>query len=90
MGKFIQNKSMDIFIGILTYFDSDTDLIIIDSRFVHTEDKSLFKNTIKFNGKIADFNILKIESGEINFSEVFDIIRIDPDHNKITVYIHEY
>lgn len=63
---------MDLLISIIVYFNPDTDLVISNSN-----------NTI-FMGKVKDFNILKIERGDISFAESFYILSMIPDKNKIT------
>lgn len=88
MGKFVQNKSMDTLMSILQYFHPTNGLTIINSAFAHN--KSCIQNTTKFTGEIKDFTVLKLESGEIKFADAFDILNINPDKGKITVYIYEY
>ena len=85
MGKFVQNNSMDLLISIIVYFDPNIDLAIKSS-------KNFFNNSgndTLFTGKVKDFNILKIESGEISFAESFYILSMIPDKNKITFFIYE-
>lgn len=84
MGKFVQNKSMDKLISIITYFDPNTDLVIKSIKGILTKCNS----TCLFIGKVKDFTVLKIESGEISFPESFEIVTMTPDANKITFFIY--
>lgn len=91
MGNFVQNKSMDALFNALMYFGLDTDLVIIESRFINVDNENCcLKNTIRFEGKIKNFNVLEVEAGRIKFAETFDILNMVPENNRITVYIYEY
>lgn len=85
MGRFVQNKSMDMLITIITYFDSNTDLIIYSTKSPFNKSKNMV-----FTGKIKDFTVLKVESNQIKFAEEFDILSMVPEDNKITIFIYEY
>ena len=83
--KYVTNRSMDKLLSMLIYYDSETDLVInsISIRLTGPSEN-------RFTGKIKDFNVLNIESGKIKFADMFEILSIIPENNKITIYIYEH
>lgn len=85
MYKYIINESLDKLISILIYYDQNVDLEIKSTDIYVTK-----PGENRFIGKVSDFSVLNIESGKIKFANTFEVVRIVPADNKITVYIYEY